>query len=104
MLPDSLNSGFSAPTAERHLPATPKRHVINVNVVTALYQTACLAGFTVCSMASKRRQDESNKTETKRKKKTCEETAELCSGVEDEQVKRAVREAWSRRTQYSQGQ
>ncbi|XP_044050923.1 prolyl 3-hydroxylase OGFOD1 [Siniperca chuatsi] len=54
-------------------------------------------------MASKRRPVESEKTEKKKKKKICEETAELCCVVEDEQVKRAVKEAWSQRTHYSQG-
>ncbi|XP_045888577.1 prolyl 3-hydroxylase OGFOD1 isoform X1 [Micropterus dolomieu] len=54
-------------------------------------------------MASKRRPGESEKTEKKKKKKNCEETAELCSAIEDGQVTRAVKEAWSRRTQYSQG-
>ncbi|KAM3626267.1 uncharacterized protein V6R79_026041 [Siganus canaliculatus] len=53
-------------------------------------------------MASKRRQTESNKTE-KRKKKTCEETAELCSVLDDEQVKKAVKEAWTQKTHYNQG-
>lgn len=54
-------------------------------------------------MASKRRQGESEKTEKKKKKKSCEETAELSSVVEDEQLKRAVKEAWSQGTQYRQG-
>ncbi|XP_070760025.1 prolyl 3-hydroxylase OGFOD1 isoform X2 [Enoplosus armatus] len=55
-------------------------------------------------MASKRRPGESERTEKKKKKKkSCEETAELCSVVEDEQVKRAVKEAWSQMTHYSQG-
>ncbi|KAM9366795.1 prolyl 3-hydroxylase OGFOD1 [Symphorus nematophorus] len=54
-------------------------------------------------MASKRRQGENEKTEKKKKKKNCEEMAELCSIVEDEQVKRAVQEAWSRKTHYSHG-
>lgn len=55
-------------------------------------------------MASKRRQGESSKTEKKKQKKTCEETAELCSCVGDEEVKRAVKEAWSQRSHYRQGQ
>ncbi|XP_010743447.3 prolyl 3-hydroxylase OGFOD1 [Larimichthys crocea] len=54
-------------------------------------------------MASKRRQGESSKTEKKKQKKTCEETAELCSCVGDEEVKRAVKEAWSQRSHYRQG-
>lgn len=53
-------------------------------------------------MASKRPQGDSERTE-KKKKKNCEETAELCSVVDDEQVKRAVREAWSQKTHYSHG-
>lgn len=55
-------------------------------------------------MASKRCPGESERAEKKKKKKTCEETAELCSAVGDEQVKRAVREAWSQRSHYRQGQ
>ncbi|XP_042266876.1 prolyl 3-hydroxylase OGFOD1 [Thunnus maccoyii] len=55
-------------------------------------------------MSSKRRQDESvNTDKKKKKKKTSEETAHLCSAVEDEQVKSAVKEAWSRRTHYDHG-
>lgn len=54
------------------------------------------------TMASKRRQDERDKTE-KKKKKNCDVAAPLCSVVEDEQVKRAVKEAWSQKTHYSQG-
>ncbi|XP_031170197.1 prolyl 3-hydroxylase OGFOD1 isoform X2 [Sander lucioperca] len=56
-------------------------------------------------MASKRQPDESVKTDKKKKKKktTCEETAELCSVVEDEQVKKTVREAWSQRSPCRQG-
>ncbi|XP_069030501.1 prolyl 3-hydroxylase OGFOD1 [Embiotoca jacksoni] len=54
-------------------------------------------------MTSKRPQDERGPTDKKRKKKSCEQTAELCRAVEDEQVKRAVQEAWSRRTPYSRG-
>nr|XP_046241942.1 prolyl 3-hydroxylase OGFOD1 isoform X2 [Scatophagus argus] len=53
-------------------------------------------------MASKRRQGESDRAE-KKKKKNCEEAAQLSSVVEDEQVTRAVKEAWSQRTYYSQG-
>lgn len=50
-------------------------------------------------MASKRRPGESERAEKKKKKKkSCEETADLCSCVGDEQVKRTVREAWTRRT------
>ncbi|KAM8894564.1 prolyl 3-hydroxylase OGFOD1 isoform 2-T2 [Spinachia spinachia] len=57
-------------------------------------------------MASRRRAADSLKTDKKKKRKsktTCEETAELCSLVEDEQVKRRVQEAWSRRTSHSHG-
>lgn len=53
-------------------------------------------------MASKRRQSETGKTE-KRKKKSCEETPQLCSVVADEQVKAAVKEAWKQGTAYTQG-
>ncbi|XP_070686516.1 prolyl 3-hydroxylase OGFOD1 [Pempheris klunzingeri] len=54
-------------------------------------------------MASKRRQGESVKAEKKRQKKSCEEAAGLCSLVADEQVRGAVKEAWSQRSHYSQG-
>ncbi|KAL6113146.1 ogfod1 [Pungitius sinensis] len=57
-------------------------------------------------MASRRRAADSLKTDQKKKRKnktTCEETAELCSLVEDEQVKRSVQEAWSQRTSHSHG-
>ncbi|XP_034738717.1 prolyl 3-hydroxylase OGFOD1 isoform X2 [Etheostoma cragini] len=56
-------------------------------------------------MASKRQPDESVKTDKKKKKKkaTCEETAELCSVVEDELVKNTVKEAWSQRSPCRQG-
>ncbi|XP_074522545.1 prolyl 3-hydroxylase OGFOD1 [Halichoeres trimaculatus] len=54
-------------------------------------------------MASKRSSQECGKTEKKRKKKTCEETAELCVTLEEEQVKKSMKEAWSQKTHYSQG-
>ncbi|KAM9861217.1 prolyl 3-hydroxylase OGFOD1 [Aulostomus maculatus] len=56
-------------------------------------------------MASRRRQGESvNTDKKKRKTKNCvEETAELSSIVEDEQVKRTVKEAWIQRTPYKHG-
>ncbi|XP_041640985.1 prolyl 3-hydroxylase OGFOD1 [Cheilinus undulatus] len=54
-------------------------------------------------MASKRLSDESGITEKKKKKKTSLEKAELCSGIEEEQVKRSVKEAWRQRSQYKQG-
>lgn len=53
-------------------------------------------------MASKRRQSGNGQTE-KRKKKSYEETPQLCSVVEDEQVKAAVTEAWRRRSGYTHG-
>lgn len=60
---------------------------------------------------TKRPQDECSSTDEKKKKKkkksekeSREEPAELCAAVEDEQVKRAVTEAWSRKTTYSHGQ
>ncbi|XP_005741719.1 prolyl 3-hydroxylase OGFOD1 isoform X1 [Pundamilia nyererei] len=59
---------------------------------------------------TKRPQDECSSTDEKKKKKkkksekeSREEPAELCAAVEDEQVKRAVTEAWSRKTTYSHG-
>lgn len=55
-------------------------------------------------MAPKRRYGEKGETEKKKKTKSCEEAAELCSVVEDEQVKKAVREAWGQKTHYNQGQ
>ncbi|XP_072236590.1 prolyl 3-hydroxylase OGFOD1 [Leuresthes tenuis] len=56
-------------------------------------------------MASKRAQNESGNADKRKKKnkKSCEESAQLCPGVDDEQVTRAVKEAWSRRTHYSEG-
>uniref|UniRef100_A0A3Q4BLW6 Prolyl 4-hydroxylase alpha subunit domain-containing protein n=1 Tax=Mola mola TaxID=94237 RepID=A0A3Q4BLW6_MOLML len=51
-------------------------------------------------MASKRRRGDSEKAE-KKKRKSCEEAAALCSAVEDERVRRAVKEAWSRRSHYN---
>ncbi|KAL3992940.1 U4/U6.U5 tri-snRNP-associated protein 1 [Sarotherodon galilaeus] len=59
-------------------------------------------------MATKRPQDECSSTDKKKKKKKSEkesreEPVELCAAVEDDQVKRAVAEAWSRRTPYSHG-
>lgn len=53
-------------------------------------------------MASKRHQSENGKNE-KRKKKSCEETAQLCSVIEDEQVKKAVKVAWNQKRSYTQG-
>lgn len=57
-------------------------------------------------MTSKRAQDELDHTDKrkKKKKKNCEELAKLCPDVEDESVKRAVKEAWGRGTHWSQGQ
>lgn len=59
-------------------------------------------------MATKRPKDECSSTDKKKKKKSDkesrEEPVELCAAVEDDQVKRAVAEAWSRRTTYSHGQ
>ncbi|XP_010793145.1 prolyl 3-hydroxylase OGFOD1 [Notothenia coriiceps] len=55
-------------------------------------------------MASKRRPGESVKPEKKRKRKrSCEEPAELCSVLEDQQVKQTVREAWGQKTACTQG-
>ncbi|KAI4830500.1 hypothetical protein KUCAC02_002128 [Chaenocephalus aceratus] len=55
-------------------------------------------------MASKRRPVESVKPEKKRKRKrSCEEPAELCSVLEDQQVKQTVREAWGQKTACTQG-
>ncbi|XP_040917146.1 prolyl 3-hydroxylase OGFOD1 isoform X2 [Toxotes jaculatrix] len=54
-------------------------------------------------MASKRQQGEGSATDKKKKQKKSEETAELGSAVRDERVKCAVKEAWSQRTRYSQG-
>ncbi|XP_071345417.1 prolyl 3-hydroxylase OGFOD1 [Trachinotus anak] len=54
-------------------------------------------------MASKRQQEEGGKTDKKKKQKKCEEPAQLCSAVEDEHVKSAVKEAWSQGTRCSWG-
>ena len=56
-------------------------------------------------MSSKRQHVECvNTKEKKKKKKTSEETAHLSAAVEDEEVKSAVKEAWSRKTHYSHGE
>ncbi|XP_037104114.1 prolyl 3-hydroxylase OGFOD1 [Syngnathus acus] len=55
-------------------------------------------------MASKRQQGEYIKSnKKKRKTNNCEETAELCSVVRDENVKRAVKDAWSQKSHYTHG-
>ncbi|XP_047218342.1 prolyl 3-hydroxylase OGFOD1 [Girardinichthys multiradiatus] len=58
-------------------------------------------------MSSKRAQNESGDTDMKKKKKkrssSSVETVELCGAVEEEEVKRAVKEAWSNKTHYSKG-
>lgn len=55
-------------------------------------------------MTTKRPQDDcGRRTEKKKKKKSSEETVRLCSVLEDEQVKTAVKQAWSQRTHYSHG-
>lgn len=56
----------------------------------------------VSTMASKRRQGVRDATE-KKKKKSCDETAELCSLLQDEQLKKDLSEAWSHKSHYSQG-
>ena len=108
LLPDSLNSGKKSDVQHVIYPRRTGHftHVTSVNAVKSPHKLHFYPASerTVCTMASKRRQDESEKTEKKKKKKSCEETAELCSVVEDEQVKRAVKEAWSHKTPYSHGQ
>ncbi|XP_077446662.1 prolyl 3-hydroxylase OGFOD1 [Stigmatopora argus] len=55
-------------------------------------------------MASKRAQGDCFKSNKKKKKlNNCGETAELCSVVRDENVKRAVKEAWSQKSNYTHG-
>ncbi|XP_019742513.1 prolyl 3-hydroxylase OGFOD1 isoform X1 [Hippocampus comes] len=55
-------------------------------------------------MASKRQQGECMKSNKKKRKvNNCEETAELCRVVRDENVKRAVKEAWSLKSHYTHG-
>ncbi|XP_057701671.1 prolyl 3-hydroxylase OGFOD1 [Corythoichthys intestinalis] len=55
-------------------------------------------------MASKRTQGDCIKSNKKKKKENnCEETAELCCVVQDENVKRAVKEAWSQKSNYTHG-
>lgn len=53
-------------------------------------------------MASKRRQGVRDGTE-KKKKKSCDETAELCSLLQDEQMKKDLKEAWRLKSHYSKG-
>lgn len=56
-------------------------------------------------MSSKRQHGEHVKTGKKKKKKnTSDETAHLSAVVEDEEVKSAVKEAWSHNTHYSHGE
>ncbi|XP_061670697.1 prolyl 3-hydroxylase OGFOD1 [Syngnathoides biaculeatus] len=55
-------------------------------------------------MASKRHQGECIKSNKKKKKiNYCEETAQLCQVVKDENVRRAVKEAWSMKSHYTHG-
>ncbi|KAM4630071.1 prolyl 3-hydroxylase OGFOD1 isoform 2-T2 [Polymixia lowei] len=54
-------------------------------------------------MSSKRQQEEGDNTENRKRRKKREEIAELCSLVDDEEVKSRVKEAWSHRAQYSHG-
>lgn len=76
--------------------------------VHACFESSCQVSVMA---TTKRPQDECSSTDEKKKKKkkksekeSREEPAELCAAVEDEQVKRAVTEAWSRKTTYSHGQ
>ncbi|XP_037552052.1 prolyl 3-hydroxylase OGFOD1 [Nematolebias whitei] len=54
-------------------------------------------------MTSKRAQGDCRTTGKRKRPKSCVETPELGVDVGDEQLKRAVKEAWSRGTHYSQG-
>uniref|UniRef100_A0A667WG15 Prolyl 3-hydroxylase OGFOD1 n=1 Tax=Myripristis murdjan TaxID=586833 RepID=A0A667WG15_9TELE len=54
-------------------------------------------------MSSKRQPGQGGDSDTGKKRKKREEVAELSAVVDDEEVKRAVREAWSRREHYSHG-
>ncbi|CAJ1049160.1 prolyl 3-hydroxylase OGFOD1 [Xyrichtys novacula] len=55
-------------------------------------------------MASKRLSEECGKVgDKKKKKKSCVERAELCAVLEEEQVKKSVKEAWSQRSPFKQG-
>ncbi|XP_004067239.1 prolyl 3-hydroxylase OGFOD1 [Oryzias latipes] len=55
-------------------------------------------------MTSKRAQEELDHTDKrKKKKKNCEELPELCPDVQDESLKRAMKEAWGCGTHWSQG-
>lgn len=75
--------------------------------VHACFESLCQVSVMA---TTKRPQDECSSTDEKKKKKkksekeSREEPAELCAAVEDEQVKRGVTEAWSRKTTYSHGQ
>lgn len=93
---------------KRHRPATAgPSHAVNTTRYLFLHVKNKLPValiLVVCAMASKRRQGDGDKTVKKKKKqKSCEEKAQLCPLVEDEQLKRAVREAWSQKSHYSQG-
>ncbi|CAB1339382.1 unnamed protein product [Coregonus sp. 'balchen'] len=54
-------------------------------------------------MNCKRQRDDSDNTEKRKKRKKREEIAALSPLLEDEDVKRGVKEAWSQRAQYSHG-
>lgn len=57
----------------------------------------------LAKMNSKRHKHDSDNTVKRKKSKKREETAELSSVIDNEEVKRAVRDAWSQRAQYSHG-
>ncbi|XP_071381307.1 prolyl 3-hydroxylase OGFOD1 isoform X1 [Centroberyx affinis] len=52
-------------------------------------------------MSAKRQQEECGNTDKRKRRKKREEIAEVSSVVDDEEVKRAVREAWTRRAHYT---
>ncbi|CAN9507040.1 unnamed protein product [Ophioblennius macclurei] len=54
-------------------------------------------------MASKRPQESGSADGKKKKKSRCVEAAQFGSAVEDERVKRGVKEAWSSRSPYTEG-
>lgn len=105
-LPDSLLSGQNALREETSSAGDgrsfTRRQHNTLLVFVRQNKLAVALILVVCTMASKRRQGDSDKTE-KKKQKSCEEKADLCPLVEDEQLKRAVREAWSQKSHYSQG-
>lgn len=102
--PASLSSGKSViAVLKRHrsAPAALPRRQRN-ELFLFQFWALCCPIWNVSTMASKRPQGARDGAE-KKKHKSCGETAELCSLLRDEQLKKDLKEAWSRKSPYSQG-